>query len=397
MSAYLMNQLNTKKMLNRNAIFHHFNEHNNLNELNLDYLNEENLQLNSDEKGRLPLLYKIFIKQTKKQPLSESDYDEKNCIFTCNKIVVNNLSILDFATIKFVNCVIYGNIYIEANPKYRRFNQIDIYLENTIIFGQLTINCYSGENTKVTIYQCAIDNLYISGDSFFENFSINYSSLGLIQTQGLINKFSCYYTQIEAFRKKDSTIKTPKFSMVDINWKNSLDLNKKKFQWTNIKHCIIDYHDNERTYEYEEKEKKFNERKLKAETIQFYKNIFENFSLKDTISLQFEEQKIDSTTCSRFFSKLASFLIYPFKTFLLMLVIIIFFSIIFYFSDEKNIGLLNSLRHSVITFTTIGYDDLSQASNTIWTIASIFEGIFGVCSSGAFLIALTRKYLDKKF
>jgi hypothetical protein len=60
--------------------------------------------------------------------------------------------------------------------------------------------------------------------------------------------------------------------------------------------------------------------------------------------------------------------------------------------DVTSIDLFNALYFSGITFTTIGYGDISPTG--IAKIISISEGILGIFLSSSFLVSLIRKYCD---
>lgn len=387
---YLMKEL-SNLFLTRKDVCEFLENNNKINDLELDCLDSKSLQLDENDGFRLPILYRAMILKSKGVGVT-AGFNEKLCIFENDKIFVKKLLIKDFCEIKIVNTVIFGNVFIDADPEYRKFDKVEIYLENAIIFGSLTIGCYSKENTIVSIHQCAIDYLSLLGLDVFEYVSISFSTFGLIKTSVTINSFSCYYACIECFRKERGEIGKTDFSMTKIDWKKSLNFNMEDLKWTTIKPCLVQVNDEDLR-----NEKDFRNKQTKLYTIKFFKSLPAIFSLKDMIYLQFEEQNVGGTRISRFFSRIALLLGNPSKIIALMLAMILSFSIYFYFTNSnENFCFLNALRHSVITFTTVGYDDLSKADNSLWTIGSIIESFLGVCCSGAFLIALTRKYLDKK-
>jgi hypothetical protein len=58
----------------------------------------------------------------------------------------------------------------------------------------------------------------------------------------------------------------------------------------------------------------------------------------------------------------------------------------------RELGILEALYFSGITFTTIGYGDLAPVG---WTRGlAVSEGLVGVLTVSAFLVSLVRRYCD---
>lgn len=388
MNSSLFNDLGQENKISHDEIFEFFQKNNCINGNKLEKITSEDLQI-TDAEHRLSALY-FSLKNTKKSP-QNNDISQliKNakCIFE-NQILdlsrTEDIAIKDFKEIKFVNTIVFGNIYIQADPKYRGFEKVSIVFDNTIVFGTIDIRCFSNENTTVSLWKCAADGLFLGGSDSFEKVEINYSCFGLIELFSTFKMIDCYGSSIEAIRINNAIIKNRKFTANKINWKNSIDLTKKDFKWKRI-HI--------RTPEQKNDEKKAQQKKVQRSTILFFKSISDELTFKDYVNMQIKEQDLDGNFTSKVMSRLALLLTQPLKIFMLMVIIIVAFSVIFYVA-EPNFSILCAFYHSTITFTTIGYSDYT--TTVLSKIFSIIEGIAGICSSGAYLIALTQKYLDRK-
>lgn len=60
------------------------------------------------------------------------------------------------------------------------------------------------------------------------------------------------------------------------------------------------------------------------------------------------------------------------------LLLLIIFSMVFYLTKNEGIGYLDCLRHSALSITTIGFDDVSNNKNAVWTLGAFVEGMANV-------------------
>ena len=51
---------------------------------------------------------------------------------------------------------------------------------------------------------------------------------------------------------------------------------------------------------------------------------------------------------------------------------------VFYLTKNEGIGYLDCLRHSALSITTIGFDDVSNNKNAVWTLGAFVEGMANV-------------------
>ena len=68
----------------------------------------------------------------------------------------------------------------------------------------------------------------------------------------------------------------------------------------------------------------------------------------------------------------------PLFVLLSYLMVLLGSTLIFYLTKDKDTSFLDCFRHSALSITTIGFDDVSNHQNIVWTFGSIFEGFITV-------------------
>jgi hypothetical protein len=78
----------------------------------------------------------------------------------------------------------------------------------------------------------------------------------------------------------------------------------------------------------------------------------------------------------------------PFRPIILSIITILLFSVIYYFSGHEilNKSLLDSIYYSTVTFTTLGYGDITPLNHTLLKIYASIEAFIGIILMG-FLVA----------
>ncbi len=141
-------------------------------------------------------------------------------------------------------------------------------------------------------------------------------------------------------------------------------------------------------------------KRREIETIRF---LFErtdiSHSKRDAAKLKYLRSLAESSSwISRFFVIATGGFIKPSRIVLLATVVIFGFAGFYSqdatsFRDEGSIhSYWDALYFSALTFTTIGYGDISPVH---WMRGlAVLEGLLGIALSGAFLVSLTRRYIE---
>lgn len=140
------------------------------------------------------------------------------------------------------------------------------------------------------------------------------------------------------------------------------------------------------------------------ETIEFVKNstTVSNDRNQYTQLLYYEVLHAQDKPLNKIFVWLTGGFLKPFRFVLAAILILLFFAglymlPIFEFNSSQN-GLAHSLAFgeaiyfSGITFTTIGYGDISPIG--LARLLAILEGICGISIMSSFLVSLVKKYID---
>lgn len=322
----------------------------------------------------------------------DKEISYKNTIFD-----IDELSILNSDKVFFQDCIFMGRLRVanknENAPTEVFFDTVS-FKKELYISGSCIIS-------KCTISDITSPALYIINNDMISNLDISRSNIGvLVFYNHNSNRLYCIYNTIEYFEFSESIIDEVFFpnNQININNYQAKSLNKKVENKIRDKHNYL-FFDNSLNYKNSsenEKLKKINETsKFLLKSSDYHLDRHEFARLKYIAGLS-----SISSPYKRIFYQVFGGLIIPYRMVLLMVITIFIFSILYFFSGLnfsvsntiKNLSFGEAIYFSGISFTTIGYGDVCPL-NFVRYIA-IFEGILGILLSSAFLISLTRKYIE---
>lgn len=319
-------------------------------------------------------------------------------------------------SIHLKNVACFGDIAITVNV--HAIHKLEIKIENSFIFGTLNIYCvnqdipYYAENVeefffeKATLHcrSSAIDQIKIR-DSKFKTVDLDNVSLGLLSFQNnKIENFCLYKSNVESLKVEKSEISTKLFGENKINIEKCYS-NQDFYKWNKIPPS---YFNNHRC------SKREGQTQISLDTTQFFYSNQSRFTRSELSKIDYQYGKIGMNLAQSFFYRCMGGMMNPFLIFTALVLAVVAFALMYYsfpgsfgphsenglfgpdcyfaFNEQKKF--LYSLYFSAITLTTTGYGDLHPDEN-IMLIAST-EGLVGILLGGTFLVALTRKYFEKK-
>lgn len=297
------------------------------------------------------------------------------------------------------NCVIIGDFEIHESK--------EILIQNCFIFGSLNVRCAHKGSCLLSIEEAMIDSIVLSIGEYhvFGNCASVGTLLSEVADVTFDNLMCCC---IRSFLMDSSKVVLELMLYTKFGLKNSLS-GKWVDEWKNfpillskIPFSKIDLKDYPKGEAREKKEK--------------YDNIFDFMekngfciTVDNYADLIYYKNKQELFGLHKVCYILCGGMIRPWFIFFMLLLVILVFTLIYCFGlenpfcdlsvedccnaiCEKN-NFFNSLYFSVITITTVGFGDITPVG---WTrLFASLEGIFGVLSGGAFLLAFTRKYLER--
>ena len=215
-----------------------------------------------------------------------------------------------------------------------------------------------------------------------------------------IKDFELLYSQVEAFRINENVLFGRKrLGRTEINIDKTFDLNKDDIydvKWNVLPKYKLDAK-TARIITKDSGEIIF------QKTYEFLKSFSVGISLEDSAAITNKKLFHDNKKVIAYIHKFLNWFLKPFPIAASLLSIIIFCAWIYtgksFFAsylNNDNLIMFNfgqALYYSAVTFTTIGYGDYVSEEPLV-RIISVFEGMLGVLFGGAFLVALTRTYLD---
>lgn len=332
--------------------------------------NENDLELNDE--GRA-----IFCEDL------NTPFDVQNSIIKL--IDVKYLYLKNIKKIKFTNCVILNDIFINANESICRIN-----FEHCFVFGKVRVQggC---EPCSIKIYMSALDCLEISNN--VKNINLSQTSFGaFVLDEARILNAEFFWVNIESLQMYSSQILKLSKVQLDISIIGSFKA-EENCVWERYP---IDIFSSNLT----EKEKKEKHVGSVNAVLDF---IAKNNSIKTVSSnskIVYLRNKIGlKSLFGRIVYILIGGMITPWVIVVWYVGLIFLFGIIYCcffdqpFAKEVNNSFINSLYFSAVSMTTVGYGDITPVGYArIW---AAIEGVIGVFLGGAFLVALTRRYFSR--
>ena len=387
---FLVNDLKKRNLNDRNAIFNFLKIKENYESLGLQEIIPiviENNRLN------ISFLDKEIKKYAPNPPVKPCIAED--CIIKWN----GELQIKDFDQIVFRNVVFFGNLFIWLRPGGCRFPLASVTFDNVIVFGNVRFLFYPGKIEEIYIGASAIDDVSCSGIQLCDKFMIDESSIGCVSFENVkINELELDDSRIEAIRIKDDVLfQKKKLCRTKFDIKTTFDLKQKEIKWKSLPENPygVNY---KKTMSLTELE---NDEITCKNTYAFLTSFPTGISLKDSAAITNWKLFHDNEKSIAIIHKILDWLLTP-KKVIGFISLIIFLCAWFYAGKEFYVSYLNkfeilnccqALYYSAVSFTTIGYGDF-VAKDFAVRIISTLEGLLGVLFGGAFLVALTRTYLD---
>lgn len=347
---------------------------------------------NYNDQSQIPL--KIIRNSDLRLDVENRIYDDKieyrKTIFD-----VENLKILNSVDIHFQDCIFMGSLRV-SNKDIS--SPTKIFIDTVIIKNELKV---TGANniSECTISRVNCPELNILNNDLISDFSISLCNIGLMTIyHAKIENFIVNFNRIEHFESSYSIFGKVSFSKDQVNignhklaFKKSKQKNiikkHKSFQFINI------------NFEKESREENIS---VANETSEFLlSNSDYHLNRSDQAWLKYISGLASlPNPFKRFIYRIAGGLVLPYRIVLLMVATTIIFSLLYYFSGtqfsisntSRPLCFSEAMYFSGISFTTIGFGDIAPLSYLRYI--AIFEGVIGIILSSAFVVSLTRKYIE---
>ena len=393
-SSFLKNQ---KKIYIINYTYKENNENNEILVDDLSFINDSHLQQNIIKKkiSIIPYPYWYLKKYNENAPDFSINLRQGRSHF-----LLSELELLDLGNIHLANMWILGKRHLDF------INLCDLKISNCLI------------NSTFNLWFCSATNISIEGDlaflnayntKFYEVFNHKFNNLKL--QNGRFQSWSFTNCELD-FSATNSVLHLWEFNGWDFTATiSNTDIRECNFVNSKILYPISlgrakDFHSKiKRLYSQIGKKKEasshyYLEKTFERKTFLHIKENYRNESFKAKGNFAKKRLKIKfylKYIYSGFQNILWGYGEKPSRIFNISILTIIIFTLLYCYSPEASIytrnNFLNSLYYSIVTFTTLGYGDISQ-TNVYLRLLSSFEALLGMSFWGILIAGFTSNSKD---
>ena len=315
-----------------------------------------------------------------------------------NKIIdVDFLWIADAKKIRFLNCIFLGKVLI--TKKHRE--KCDVYMDYCIFTEELKV---SGIYRLGSICLVSVNSPIISIESNNVD-SISCHTCNCSRFIVLDNHANELRTYQCSF--KYPSISRNEFTRISFSHEQ-IDISRRKFLNEKNDHYKQDFD----CFFYPEgidfdNLSEIDSQRVRVDTLRF---LLEETNISINKEAKSHVRYLELIESNRYFYekvfvRLFGGLLKPFRLFFLMLAVMVVYAAIYQLpqlvfnapcpdgsTDVRGLEFVEALYYSGITFTTVGYGDISPVG--IGRFIAITEGVLGILLSSAFLASLIRKYTE---
>lgn len=319
-----------------------------------------------------------------------NNFDFQRTIFDCENISLRNSS-----RVNLIDCLVLGNLSI--GDKYGE--KTEVYLDTVAITRQLRITGRGEQMTSVSLVSVQARELVL--------YNFTTPEIGVMSSRFASTVVHCLMA--DSLMMTDSELGALSIAECDFQKVQFPagqvclgDLNASRLiAWLRkLRFKPLNFPVGPSAYRALESASRAEAKRREVETLKFLLERTDiSYSKGDAAQLKYLRSLAESSSwISRFFVVATGGFIKPFRIVFWATVVIFGFALIYWrepasFRDAYSIcSYWDALYFSGLTFTTIGYGDILPV---YWMRGlAVLEGLLGIALSGAFLVSLTRRYIE---